>query len=379
MHVTMLTSSVSRRAGGLFFSVRRLAESVQAVSGVGEVEVLGLRDHDTAEDLDAWRELKPRVGSVLGPAAFGYCPEWPGILSRGRAEVVHVHGLWMYPSVACTQWSKRTDGRYVISPRGMLDAWALRNSGWKKKAAGWLYENRHLRGASCLHALNRSEAAAARDYGLTTPICVIPNGVSLPDEAATPIGDEKICVFLGRLHPKKGLPSFLRAWARASTKGWRLDIAGWDQLGHERELRDLSRSLRLADSVRFLGPKFGTEKAELLRSASAFVLPSLSEGLPMAVLEAWSYGLPVLMTPQCNLPEGFDAGAAISMEASEEGAEEGIRQLTRMCDVDIQEMGARGRRLVEQRFTWSRIADEMVRVYAWVLGRGPRPECVVNY
>ena len=67
------------------------------------------------------------------------------------------------------------------------------------------------------------------------------------------------------------------------------------------------------------------------------------------------------------------------MEASEEGAEEGIRQLTRMRDVDIQEMGARGRRLVEERFTWARIAGEMVQVYAWVLGRGSRPECVVDY
>jgi len=372
----MLTSSVSRRAGGLFFSVRRLAESVRGASGVSNVEVLGLRDPDTAQDLDAWRELKPRVGPVRGPSTFGYCPEWPRILASGCAEVVHVHGLWMYPSVACRQWSKRTSGRYVISPRGMLDPWALRNSAWKKKLAGWLYENRHLRGAACLHALNDSEARSMRAYGLRNPICVIPNGVALPDGSASPTSDEKVCVFLGRLHPKKGLPSFLRAWARTSPKGWRLDIAGWDQLGHERELRELCRSLRLDDSARFLGPKFGAEKDELLRSASAFVLPSLSEGLPVAVLEAWSYRLPVLMTPQCNVPEGFDAGAAISMEASEEGAEDGIRRLTGMSEVDLQEMGARGRRLVEQRFTWSRIADEMVQVYAWVLGRGPRPECV---
>ena len=96
----------------------------------------------------------------------------------------------------------------------------------------------------------------------------------------------------------------------------------------------------------------------------------------MAALRLVSYGLPVLMTPQCNIPEGFEAGAAISMEASADGAGEGIRRLMGMSDGELQEMGARGRRLVEQRFTWPRIAGEMVQVYSWVLGRGPKPECV---
>jgi poly(glycerol-phosphate) alpha-glucosyltransferase len=260
----------------------------------------------------------------------------------------------------------------------MLDSWALRNSRWKKLLAGWLYEDRHLRGAACLHALNKSEAAAIRAYGLRNPICVIPNGVDLPAQQATVGGEEKLCVFLGRLHPKKGLSILLRAWAQAmwAAAGWRLVVAGWDQGGHEHELRQLAGSLGLDGRVEFVGPKFGVEKAALLRGASAFALPSLSEGLPVAVLEAWSYGLPVVMTPECNLPEGFAAEAAVRMRADVAGVVEALDRLFGMKDEELRAMGVLGRRLVEERFTWARVAMEMMGVYEWVLGRGRRPESV---
>ena len=65
--------------------------------------------------------------------------------------------------------------------------------------------------------------------------------------------------------------------------------------------------------MHFPGPQFGTAKAAAYRRADAFVLPSLSEGLPMAILEAWAHEKPVLMTDACNLPEGFAARAAIRL------------------------------------------------------------------
>ena len=90
-----------------------------------------------------------------------------------------------------------------------------------------------------------------------------------------------------------------------------LVIAGWNQGSQEAMLRRLIATLGAADTVCLAGPQFGDDKAASFARADAFVLPSLSEGLPVAVLEAWSYGLPVLMTEACNLPEGFAAGAAL--------------------------------------------------------------------
>ncbi len=98
----------------------------------------------------------------------------------------------------------------------------------------------------------------------------------------------------------------------------------------------------------------------------------------MVVLEAWSYGKPVLMTPECNLPEGFSAHAALRIEPKMESIAEGLRQLFEMSDHERQAMGRRGIDLVQDRFTWPKIAAGMMSVYDWLLGRGPKPNCVAT-
>jgi len=164
----------------------------------------------------------------------------------------------------------------------------------------------------------------------------------------------------------------------AEESGWRLIIAGWDQNGHQAELQALAAKLHTSSSIDFAGPKFGEAKSELFREASAFIQPSLSEGLPMAILEAWSWRLPVLMTTSCNLSEGSKAGAAIMMETDSESICGALSQLFSMDSVERGAMGARGRRLVEEQFRWPRVADQMTQVYDWILGQGPQPSCVLN-
>jgi glycosyltransferase involved in cell wall biosynthesis len=134
---------------------------------------------------------------------------------------------------------------------------------------------------------------------------------NLPEEA-------KVLLYLGRLHLKKGLANLLQAWSEVRRAGgeaaqnWYLVIAGWDQDGHQASLEAITLQRNIGDTVHFIGPQFGLDKDAAFRSSDAFVLPSLSEGMPLAVLEAWAHGLPVLMTPHCNLPEGFARGAARS-------------------------------------------------------------------
>jgi poly(glycerol-phosphate) alpha-glucosyltransferase len=214
---------------------------------------------------------------------------------------------------------------------------------------------------------------------------------------------------LGRIHPKKGLVNLLKAWAeiqRTEDIGqraeWVLAIAGWDQGGHEAELKRLASELDLAWAERkaqsaergtnrtspsalgasrpisllFTGPLFGPDKESAYVNCDAFILPSFSEGLPMAVLEAWAYGKPVLMTPECNLPEGFAANAALRIEPNAESMVQGLRELFQTPDSSLFALGARGRELVASRFAWPKIAADMKSVYEWVLGGGARPECI---
>jgi poly(glycerol-phosphate) alpha-glucosyltransferase len=428
MKVVMSTMSVSREAGGLFESVRFSSRALEE-AGVS-VGVVALRDKFTKEDLPRWEPLHPEIVDYVGPRQLLFAPELGRVLASLHPDVMHTHGLWQASSIAVLRHHERSGVPYVVSPRGMLDPWALANSGWKKKLAGTAFENRHLREAACLHALCDAEAEAMRAYGLRNPIAVVPNGVALPEAKQRSVQcsvfsvqpeshtQTKTLLFLGRLHPKKGLPEALRAWAevtRGAETGWKFVIAGWDQGGHEGELKRICSELGvpLADipvaalaengklntehsPVIFAGPAFGETKDALLRSVDAFILPSLSEGLPMSVLEAWAYGLPVLMTEECNLPEGFAAQAAIKIAAKRErsrvtsdelggggvpvfrstGASEALRELMGMTDEGRATMGLRGRRLVEDRFTWPKVAAQMKEVYNWVLGQRAQPDFV---
>ena len=98
----------------------------------------------------------------------------------------------------------------------------------------------------------------------------------------------------------------------------------------------------------------------------------------MVVLEAWAYSKPVIMTPECNLPEGFQAGAALKVEATETSVAAGLNELQRMTDNERTAMGSRGRDLVVERFTWSRVARQLQSVQEWILGGGAKPGCIFD-
>jgi poly(glycerol-phosphate) alpha-glucosyltransferase len=211
MKLGMLTASMSRQAGGLFWAIKSLAGSIHDAGC--NLQVFAGEDQSSILDKSAWGEVPITVLPTRGPAAFGYQVGLNAALTTAELDVVHVHGLWMHPSVAAKGWG-RQGKPYLISPHGMLDPWAVRNSSWKKRIAGLLYENAHLRGAACIHALCESEYASIRAYGLNNPVAVIPNGVDLPDSdttlsapewAASLPADSKVLFFLSRLHPKKGL------------------------------------------------------------------------------------------------------------------------------------------------------------------------------
>ncbi|MCX8156980.1 MAG: glycosyltransferase [Verrucomicrobiae bacterium] len=415
MRIAMLTNSISPKAGGMYHCVRLLAKSLSQIRDV-EVNVMAIKDEHIRSQNQEWIGIKTEVFEPIGPRAFNYSPRLKIALSKGSWDIFHVHGLWQYIGIAGRHKAVSARNALIITPQGMLDSWALKHSSWKKRLAGILYENRNLVHASCIHAVCESEYHSVREYGLSNPVCVIPNGVEIPlaqeNRFEPRMRDEtkKMLLFLGRLHPKKGLENILRAWSRVKKETKRLDdwvlgIAGWDQCGHEVELKKLSDEIGLAwtdvgeddknsnqtkhsynhksyatriPEILFLGPAYEERKDALMRACSAFILPSYSEGMPVAVLEAWSYGKPVIMTPACNLPEGYAAGAAIKVEPEPVSIANGIKQILEMSDQELEQMGRRGRQLVEERFSWPKIAQQMKSVYDWLLGGGPPPDCVIK-
>ena len=291
----------------------------------------------------------------------------------------------MHHSLANLRYAGNTRTPYVITPRGMLDPWALGRAAWKKRLVGLWFERAHLRGAACLRAISLSEAKAMRAFGLTNPIAVVPNGVTLPTEepADADRAEPQTLLFLGRLDPKKGVVELLRAWREvereARDRGWRLQVSGWGEPAYVARVEDHARTLELDPTTFSLtGPLYGADKARAFATASAFVLPSFSEGLPMAVLEAWSYRLPSVLSDHCNLPEGFAAGAALRTETAPSAIAASLRELFALDPQQRHAMGLAGRRLVENDFTWDAVAGQMTEVYRWVVGGGTPPACVLT-
>ena len=213
---------------------------------------------------------------------------------------------------------------------------------------------------------------------------MVPNGVDLPllsgsSSRPTFMGsdDRKVLLFLGRIHRKKGLTETVAGWGRALShcaalgNDWVLVIAGWDDGGELEVLKRQVDQVDLKDHVYFPGPLFGTEKEAALRYASAFVLASHSEGVPMSVLEAWAHSVPVFMTAACNLSEGFAAGAAYEISTEPEAIARAF--IEKLIDPQLSELGRRGRSLVEVGFSWDKITERLVSVYNWIAGGGDRP------
>lgn len=389
MNIAVLTG-ISRGAGGVYYAVSALCQHL--VQAGEQIAVLGSDRGLTEEDCQVWNEVDLYPYTARTP--LGLAPDLGGLLQKRNPNLVHQHGLWLGDQWAGYRWQQRTGNPLVVSPHGMLDPWALQNSAWKKKLVGRLFADDALKAATCIHALCDSEVESIRAYGLKNPVCVIPNGVELPaaaERSEKPQGEKKQILFMGRIHPKKGITELVEAWAAIQTGGtpgteaWQLVLAGWDERAYLSGLRKIADQAGLtwldlsgkpldepaypADII-YAGPRFSGEKTQLLQNADAFILPSYSEGLPMSVLEAWSYALPVIMTKFCNLPAGFREGAALDVSPEVDSITDGVKQFMQFDRAAREQMGQNGRRLVEREFTWERIAGQMKAVYQWSLNPG---------
>jgi poly(glycerol-phosphate) alpha-glucosyltransferase len=271
----------------------------------------------------------------------------------------------------------------------MIDQWAVNRARFKKWFAWHAFEKQHLSSASCIHALGESEIDGIRRRGIQTPICVIPNGIDIPPAGRElPLPRKSTnrlqLLFLGRLHPKKGISELLAAWQKWQKEDthfagdWELLLAGWGETSDIAAFKRKVHEFGIDQTVKFSGPVFDQDKADLLKAATAFVLPSFSEGLPMAVLEAWAYGLPVLITPHCNLRQGIVEGAAISINPSADSIREGLAALARLSDSERSAMGLNGYWLVMRSYSWPTVAAQMKEVYDWSIGGGQAPASVVT-
>jgi poly(glycerol-phosphate) alpha-glucosyltransferase len=388
INVLAIVPAISRAEAGVWFAARGLTEALAQRHHV-HIDLAGPQRADSdalVEELRRDGVTAHPIGSV-GPGFMELPIQARRVLAEQCPGVLHVHGLWRPAGAYISRLPLFKAVPRVVSPHGMLEPWALRRSAWKKRLAATLYEHRTMHGAHVLHALCEAEVASIRAYGYRGPVCVIPNGVHIPAaDRPTPRPDgtdsPPQLLFLGRLDHKKGLHLLLPALARTAelhpaSRDWQLQIAGFGDPDYEAVLRAQVESTGLRERVRFLGPVFGSAKDDLLASADAFVLPSYSEGLPMAILEAAAHGLPTLCTAGCNLPELFAAGAGWQISLDPAQMAQDLAAFFGLGMSQHHQMGAAARALVQQRYQWDQVAAQFEAVYAWAANTAPQPSCVI--
>ncbi|MBO9602022.1 MAG: glycosyltransferase [Novosphingobium sp.] len=333
-----------------------------------EPVVIGLADSYSAEDRARLGGGEVLALSPAGPGMLGYAPGMARALRAARLDLLHLHGIWTACSAAASGWARTTRRPYLVSPHGMLDPWILGRGRLKKAVAGALFERSSWRRAAAFHALTDDEAAdiraaTGRDGTIVIPNAVAPVGASA---ARTPT-----VVYIGRIHPKKNLDGLIDGWMLARDTlgplGARLRIAGW---GAEEDVAALRGKLAGNHDMEFLGPVYGAQKAELLEAAAFLALPSHSEGLPVAILEAWAAGTPTIMTRHCHLPQGFVRHAAIECGTDAQSIAAALRSGFAKTGAEHQAMARAAAALIEEEFAPAVVSQHWREAYRALLGGG---------
>lgn len=302
-------------------------------------------------------------------------------------DVIHIHELWHHLGYRAARAALMAGRPYVISPHGGAHPRALRAKGLKKSLYMWGIQRPQLRASTAVHCLTGYEADQVRGLGVRAPIRVVPHGVVLPPLPSNrhrsfltgrypELIGKKVMLFLGRLHRSKGLYLLVEAYYRLPAEFRResaLVLVGPDE-GYRRAIEGLVTARGLEGDVILTGPLFGEEKTAALYGADLFVMPSLSEGFSMAVLEALAHSLPVLITSECHFPEVETQGAGMIVPT--DPTEMSQAMVTLLAEHDRrQAMGQAGRRLVESEYSWEICVDHLMELYSdCILGRAGRAQ-----
>jgi glycosyltransferase involved in cell wall biosynthesis len=292
-------------------------------------------------------------------------------------DLVHTNAIFSYPILPAYWACQLHHIPFIVTPRGMLEPWALAYKAWKKNLYFSLLEKPALQKASCIHMLASTEAERIDCLGLVTPIEVVPNGIQRYhfDIKTDPhifynqfpeTEGKKLIIFLGRIDPKKGLDLLTIAFQEIYQrfKDVHLVVAGPDSVSYAATVKQCLADYQCLEAVTFTGIITGELKYAALAAASIYVAPSYSEGFSMSVLEGMAAGLPCVITTGCNFPEASEVAKIVNINAVE--ITEAIASFLEYPE-QAKMMGDRARDFILENYTWDQIAVKMVSIYRNIL------------
>jgi len=361
--VTGLTQALARK--GIDVSVFATSENAESAY-TSDLNGVTARVFPTGALSRFWPSYSPRLARTLRKEAPNF-------------DLIHIHEIWHYLNFTCYQVAKATRKPYLVAVHGALEPSCLDYKALKKKIYSVLIQRRILKNAAALHAVTAEEVESIAEFVDHRNICCVPNGLNIEDFENLPgkskledsypqMKGKRIILFLGRIHPKKGLDLLAKAFGQAVKKQANvcLLIAGPNNDGHQAQIEKILARERVLDKVIFTGALTGSRKLAALNGADIFVLPSHSEGFSMSILEAMACGLPVVITRQCHFLEVEKMQAGKIIDANVAELSETLIQLL-MNPLLCRKMGRSGKKLVRDQYTWEQAADKMIGCYEEIL------------
>jgi glycosyltransferase involved in cell wall biosynthesis len=297
----------------------------------------------------------------------------------GNFDLIHIHEIWHHPEFVCYKTAQKIRKPYLITIHGALDSPCLNYKACKKKIYSTLIQKKILREAAAIHATNENEVQSITDYTDNKNIFCVPNGLNVADYENLPdkseletlysqVKGKKVILFLGRIHPKKGLDILAKAFGKIARikSNICLLIVGPDNNNYQRKIGKILSSENVLDKAVFTGTLTGAKKLASLSGSNVFVLPSHSEGFGMSILEAMICGLPVVITKECHFPEVKKMQAGKIINGNVDELAEIILELLDNPDL-CRRMGDAGRQLVKDKYTWDQAANMMIDHYEEIL------------
>ena len=381
MKVLQVVPSLAPEWGGPVKVVNELAGALEVI-GVSS-EIISAQGRRVGNPETVTNDIPIHLFET-GPIARLWTAHTPGLkktLARKIPDfdLVHIQELWHYPGYIASKIARSRNVPYIVTIHGELNEWNLQQKRLKKQIYMTAIQQGILQKSAALHAITQAESNRIRQLEIETPVAMIPNGIhteefeNLPDRSQfvsryPELENRLIVLFLGRIQQKKGLDILAQAFGNLvrTRHDVRLVVAGPDEDNTLTEIKTILKSQGALEKAVFPGMLTGEQKLEALGAADIFALTSYSEGFSVALLEALSAGLPLVITDECNFPEVGDSRAGFVVRPNDSETASALMSLLDSADLR-REMSENARRLVRSNYTWERIAEKMFTLYENVI------------
>lgn len=355
------------RDGGPARSVPSLA---QAQASLGNQVTVAATSGQANVPEDEWPLAHLQYFSRGWPQLAGRSSALARYVNTADADLIQHHGLWHRTLHYAWRKQQQSSIPLIITPRGMMMPWAWQHHRTRKRIAQRLLHPRALAAADAWHATSDSEAEAIRDLGFRQPICISPNGVSLPGEATlvsareywfeqdSSLEQHRVALFYSRFHAKKRVLECIDLWNEIAPPDWRLLVVGIpDQFSIE-DVRQYALGVGASRKVSIYD---GLHRPAPFAVAELLLFPSWSENFGMVVAEALAAGIPAAVTHGSPW-EGLRTQQA-GWHASWDDYGDVIREAVTMSAPALHELGRNGRDWMGREYSWARSAEMLNAFY----------------